>query len=678
MEDRLTKRATLVGTLMLSWVLLLLQVAASDAGVPARATAQLAAEVRVQGWIVYGARSSHGDWELFVCRPDGSASRQLTETPEFSEFSPQFSRDGRKLLYRRVPRDEVLDNNRHGEQGELVLAEADASALVVLGKPGEWPWASFSPDGSQIASLSLKGISLVGLDRREVLRTMPRKGFFQQVTWSPDGGWLVGVANSFGTGWSVARMKIATGEVEPVNRVDCCTPDWFPDSRNVIFSWRPPGQKANKGYGWTQLWRAEADGKSRQLVYGEDGRHVYGGCVSPDGKFVLFTGNLEEDGDPGRAGAPMALMRLNDAPIIGGASPELRALHPDARSGPVLTLPAGWEPCWTSSEILGASARSLPVRSADPREAGEVPALAEASNEVRQLASELRPQGWLVFSDRTDAGDWDLFLMRPDGSDRRRLTDTREFNEAGARFSPDGQRLLYYRLPKSEPVDNNTYGTFDLVIAGADGRAPVNFGKAFPWASWSSDGRQLACLGTKRIQIVDLATRTVVREVPRQGIVAQLVGSPDGKHLAGTANGLGPFWNIGCVDLATGRIHAVSETERYNCTPDWAPDSQHLVYARGIIPEHPGRAELWAATADGKERRRLYAETGYHLYGACVSPDGRFVLFTRSREDLGQVPEITMAIIRWPKAEPANSNSLARLDLGPGWEPHWTAHEIFK
>jgi len=30
----------------------------------------------------------------------------------------------------------------------------------------------------------------------------------------------------------------------------------------------------------------------RGLVYGEDGRHVYGGCISPDGKFVLFTGNL--------------------------------------------------------------------------------------------------------------------------------------------------------------------------------------------------------------------------------------------------------------------------------------------------------------------------------------------------------------------------------------------------
>jgi hypothetical protein len=79
---------------------------------------------------------------------------------------------------------------------------------------------------------------------------------------------------------------------------------------------------------------------------------LYGGFVSPDGNYVLFTGNMEEDGDPARAGAPMALMRLSDAPIIGGESPALRALHPEAKDGPVLTLPAG-EPCWTGIEIGG-------------------------------------------------------------------------------------------------------------------------------------------------------------------------------------------------------------------------------------------------------------------------------------------------------------------------------------
>ena len=100
---------------------------------------------------------------------------------------------------------------------------------------------------------------------------------------------------------------------------------------------------------------ADGQGKSRRLVYGEDGRHVYGGHVSPDGKYVLFTGNMREDGDPGGAGAPMGLMRLGDAPIIGGQSSELRAKHPRARSGPVLVLPVGWEPCWTSAALKSAS-----------------------------------------------------------------------------------------------------------------------------------------------------------------------------------------------------------------------------------------------------------------------------------------------------------------------------------
>jgi hypothetical protein len=82
---------------------------------------------------------------------------------------------------------------------------------------------------------------------------------------------------------------------------------------------------------------ADAEGKSRRLVYGEDGRHVYGGHVSPDGKYVLFTGNMQEDGDPGHAGAPMGLMRLSDAPLIGGASRSCAAAL--GGDGPVLTLP---------------------------------------------------------------------------------------------------------------------------------------------------------------------------------------------------------------------------------------------------------------------------------------------------------------------------------------------------
>ncbi len=306
------------------------------------------------------------------------------------------------------------------------------------------------------------------------------------------------------------------------------------------------------------------------------------------------------------------------------------------------------------------------------------------------LSNELHGQGWIGYSAASDAGEWDLYIMRPDGSDRRRLTDTREFNETGLRFSPDGKRLLYYRQPVLEPVDNNNYGTFELVMADAKGENAVSFGSDFPWATWGPDGKSFAALTPGGIRIVDVTTRKVLRTVPRKGLVQQLAWSPDGRSFAGTANGLGEFWNIGCLEASGGRFGAASETDRYNCTPDWTPDSRHVVYARGIKSDGDGRAELWIAAPGGRDRQMLYAEAGRHIYGAATSPDGRYLLFTRSEEDLGKVDhrKTTMAIIRmsdtpmlgdedaalrrrFPDGKPA-----MRLDLGPGWEPHWKSAEI--
>jgi Tol biopolymer transport system component len=304
------------------------------------------------------------------------------------------------------------------------------------------------------------------------------------------------------------------------------------------------------------------------------------------------------------------------------------------------------------------------------------------------LTKELHHHGWIAFSAQTGKGDWDLFVMRPDGSEKRALTTTPEINEAAPRFSPDGKRLLFYRMPVGDAVDNNTYGTKTLVIANANGTAAVEYGADFQWASWGPDSTQIAALTAGGMQVIDLATRNVVRSVPRKGIVQQVSWSPDGKAWVGTANGLGQFWNIGAL-TSEGAIVAVSATDRYNCTPDWTFDGKGVIYAHGIIPDKGGRAQLWRATPDGKERHLVVAEEGRHLYGACDCPDGKYLLFTRSVEDLGAVgkSQTTMAIVRWadtpmvldvsaslqqqfPAAKPAQY-----CDLGPGWEPHWTLSE---
>jgi len=648
----------------------------------------LAEEVRNKGWIVFCARSGKGDWDLFLCRPDGSGSHNITHTPEYNEATPQLSRDGRRLLYRRLPRDEQIDGNHYGTQGALVIGNSNGTDAEVFGKNGEYPWASWSPDGRQIACLSIEGVSFVDIASRQIVRRLNRKGFFQQLTWSPDGKWLCGVSNSFGTGWSVARMNALTGDANAVSRVDCCTPDWFPGSKYLVFSNRPPGQKANNGYGWTQLWMADVEGKDRKLVYGEEGRHVYGGHVSPDGSYVIFTGNIQENGDPGNVGAPMGLMRLADMPVIGGQDGEARSMYPDAKSGPVLKLPVGWEPCWTFFEI-GIDA-DADLQHLSHKSVGANTRPQDKDPEVIALTEELRSKGWIVFSAATGKGDWDLFLMHPDVSNRRQLTNTREYNEAGARFSPDGKKLLYYRLPNTEQIDNNTYGTYELVVADANGSHARVYGDDFHWASWGPDGKQIVCLDKEGTRIIDLASRQVLRSVPRKGIVQQLVWSPDGKWLVGTANGLGVAWAIARLNTETGQINAVSEIDRYNCTPDWLGDSERIIYSRGIVPDSPGWAQLWVAGGNGQDKQLLYAEEGCHIYGGCVSPDGKYILFTRSETDLGKVDnsQTRMAIIRWEdtpmvggdseslRADYPDARSGPLLDLSWGWEPHWTYSDV--
>ncbi len=310
--------------------------------------AALAKEVAHKGWIVYGARSPQGDWDLFLMRPDGSRVRNITNTPGYGEAGARFSLDGKKLLYRRLPKDAKINHDKWGFQGELVIANADGTDPVALGGEGEYPWASWSPDGKQISCLTKKGILIVEVATKRTVRKMKRHGTYQQLFWSPNGRWFCGVTNFLGENWTVARISVETGQISAVSSFRNCTPDWFADSKRIIFSNRPKNQE---GYGWTQLWMASIDGKTRGLIYGEDGRHVYGGVLSPDDKYVLFTSGLKDGSGADKAGAPMGLMRLGDAPAITGQSEALRKVHPKTKDGPVLFLPVGWEPHWTYADV---------------------------------------------------------------------------------------------------------------------------------------------------------------------------------------------------------------------------------------------------------------------------------------------------------------------------------------
>ncbi|MCC6587538.1 MAG: PD40 domain-containing protein [Bryobacterales bacterium] len=318
-------------------------------------TARLAKEIATKGWILFSGKTAAGDWDLFVMRPDGSHKRNLTNTPNMNEIGARLSPDGLKVLYRRVPLTVKIRHDAWGVLGTPVLANGDGTNAQVLGASGDFAWAVWSPDSKQFACLTKTGIEIRDVATKQVVRKLDRKGIFQQLSWSPDGKWFLGTANAFGESWTVVRLNAETGEANPIAKFQNCTPAWFPDSRRVVNSYRPANQEnigksgeavgQKPGYGWTQAWLTDADGRNRRLLLGEDGKHIYGTEISPDSNYVMFT---RADTDGGLDTAVMGVMRLAGAPAVRGESVALRKLHPDAKDTVILDLGHGWEPQWTS------------------------------------------------------------------------------------------------------------------------------------------------------------------------------------------------------------------------------------------------------------------------------------------------------------------------------------------
>ncbi len=360
----------------LAWVVVL---ASRVVWAEAPAAEALAKEVASRGWLAFAAhpaeidggklipdQGARGQTDLYLVRPDGAALRNITNTKDLSEYGARFSHDGKRLLYYRIARAKGVSHDLWGSFGELLIANADGSAPTVVGKDGEFPFASWGPDDTQIACLhkSQGKIRLYDLATKRVVKEMPNQGIYQQLSWSPDGKRLCGTANIAGQQWNIVSIAVETQKLTLLTRALNCTPDWFQNDPNrVIYSNRTPGMTPRLGpgvnnYGFTVLMQATADGKSRTLVYGALGRHVYFGCTSPDGKYAVFA----DDPHDGLIVGEMRLVRMADTPIVAPKPPfpELKERYPNAKDGPVLDLKLpngtplrGFEPHWTYAEIGG-------------------------------------------------------------------------------------------------------------------------------------------------------------------------------------------------------------------------------------------------------------------------------------------------------------------------------------
>jgi len=266
--------------------------------------------------------------------------------------------------------------------------------------------------------------------------------------------------------------------------------------------------------------------------------------------------------------------------------------------------------------FTGLSCESAPAPRAEP-----VPT--SKAEPVQPSSPEPTPGGRIVFRSNADHRTGEIYSVRPDGTDLKRITEDGGVVSAEPSWSRDGHLIVWY---------GGLGGRADIYLASADGSLPhaLNLGGNAVSPDISPDGR--------RIAFVEVSGESLhVLELP-DGRAVFLCGpaswpdwSPDGKQLLVTHWGSGRVGELHVVDAATAerRKLTVRGEDGICQQAQWSPDGQRIAYASN----KDGTLDIWVMDAEGGSRRNLTGSWDTSDEAAPTwSPDGSRIAFDSDKE----------------------------------------------
>jgi Tol biopolymer transport system component len=256
-----------------------------------------------------------------------------------------------------------------------------------------------------------------------------------------------------------------------------------------------------------------------------------------------------------------------------------------------------------------------------------------------------------VKTDSRVGGEYDIYLMRPDGSDIRQLTSLPGLETSPA-WSPDGQSIAFVATQDSiQPNDCATgyvelrcnFEIYTINVDGSDLRRitvlPTSYDRG---PTWSPDGKYIAFSSRKAAASYGYI---YVIGVDGTGLTALTSGevrdtapswSPDGKQIAfmrQTCCGSGPASADICVMDADGsHITRLTQGERSNGNPAWSPDGRYIAWMtlEGDSENPIGRIAIM--NSDGTNQAIIPLDISVSVgYTPAWSPDGQQLVFVHQQ-----------------------------------------------
>jgi TolB protein len=293
-----------------------------------------------------------------------------------------------------------------------------------------------------------------------------------------------------------------------------------------------------------------------------------------------------------------------------------------------------------------------------------VVALAAASGPARATYPGAT-NGRIAFGIRVD-GNTDVYSVRPDGQDLRRLTTDPGF-DACAAYSADGRRIAYCSGQGGGPVQ-----VWTMKQNGTDKQQVTHMSGVAIFPDYSPDGSEIVFAAQPAG-----ATARNIYVVPSDGGTPQqltTVGnnvypafSPDGSKIVFTSNRTGTSQVYVMNADGSGQTQLTFDLQPKDQVPDWSPDGSKIAYladTHGVSDVvNPSWGDIWVMNADGSGQHPITSGATY--YGTAWSPDG-------SRIATMDMPTRTNYTVNASDGSDPQAVHPVGLQFVPGWQPRGT------
>ena len=223
-----------------------------------------------------------------------------------------------------------------------------------------------------------------------------------------------------------------------------------------------------------------------------------------------------------------------------------------------------------------------------------------------------------------------LYLIRPDGTGLRAITDSEKRGYGSPDWAPDGKRIAFDTWPEGGGFETAQVAVMEIPDEGAFGEVTLLGHGAMP--SWSPDGTQFVCHTYADNNQGDTPQIVIVNAdgSGREAILDQWGSprwNPDGKHIVSLYRG-----GLAAYDLETGRQQMLLEGINLNFGFSISPDGSR--YAFGAMSGGFGIASDDPILGGLKAVFHALAPTVRHT---SWSPDGKQIVAMSTEQEFGRL-----------------------------------------